>query len=132
MYRETAMTRSINHSLLASLLALPLLASAQTTWTGAQLSISGNRANGCDLRVVSVTHMGSTLSSLRFTVANRATSAVRAYMDVTLSGNNQRKSGPVSGLIGGGQQATLQGFHPFGGTLSGSTLALRFTGCTPG
>lgn len=126
------MTRSITHSLLASLLALPLLASAQTTWTGAQLSISGNRANGCDLRVVEAIHVGSPLSSLRFTVTNRATSAVRVNMDVMLSGNNQRKSGPVSGLIGGRQQATLQGFHPFGGTLSGSTLALRFTGCTPG
>ena len=125
------MTRSINHSLLASLLALPLLASAQTTWTGSNLSVSGNRSNRCDLRVVSVTHMGSTLSSLQFSVANRSTSAVRANMDVTLSRSNQRKSGPVSGLIGAGQQATLQGFHPFGGTLEGSTLTLKFTGCTP-
>ena len=106
-------------------------AQAQTTWTGTSLEIIGNRQNGCDLRVVEVTHSGSTLSSVRFQLANRATTAVRAHAEVTLSGNNQRKSGNISGLIGAGQMATVSGFHPFGGSLAGSRLSLRFTGCTP-
>ena len=111
---------------------VPAQAQAQTTWTGSTLSISGNRTNGCDLRVVEVTHSGSALSSLRFMVTNRATSAVRVTADVTMSGNNQRKSGSISGVIAGGQVATLQGFHPFGGSLAGSTVAIRFNYCTPG
>lgn len=117
---------------LGLLAALPVAAQAQTTWTSPNLSISGNRTNGCDLRVVEVTHNGSLLSSLRFVVTNRATSTVRVNADVTMSGNNQRKSGPISGVIAAGQQATLQGFHPFGGSLAGSTVAIRFTSCTPG
>jgi len=115
---------------LGLLAALPVAAQAQTSWTGTSLSIGGNRTNGCDLRVVEVTHNGSTLSSLRFVIANRAHSAVRVNAEVTMTGNNQRKSGPISGVIGAGQQATLQGFHPFGGSLAGSTVAIRFTGCT--
>lgn len=105
-------------------------AQAQTTWTGTNLSISGNRSNGCDMRVIEVTHSGSTLSSLRFVVVNRATSAARVTIEVTMTGNNQRKSGNISGLIGGGQMGTLGGFHPFGGSLAGSTVSLRFLGCT--
>lgn len=105
-------------------------AQAQTSWTGTGLSISGNRSNGCDMRVVEVTHSGSTLSSLRFVVVNRATSAARVTIEVTMTGNNQRKSGNISGLIGGGQMGTLAGFHPFGGSLAGSTVSLRFLGCT--
>ena len=115
---------------LGLLAALPAAAQAQTTWTQPNLSISGNRTNGCDLRVVEVTHNGSMLSSLRFVITNRGSSAVRVNADVTMTGNNQRKSGPISGLVGAGQQATLQGFHPFGGSLAGSTVAIRFTGCS--
>lgn len=118
-------------ALMATLPGLvPAQAQAQTTWTGANLSISGNRTNGCDLRVVEVTHSGSTLSSLRFMVANRANSMVHVNADVTMTGNNQRKSGSISGLIRAGQVATLQGFHPFGGSLAGSTVAIRFIGCS--
>ena len=127
------MIKFIAAGILASFLApLASPAQAQTTWTGSSLSISGNRSNGCDLRVVEVTHNGSMLSSLRFMVMNRATSAVRINADVTMIGNNQRKSGSISGLVGAGQQATLQGFHPFGGSLVGSTVAIRFTGCSAG
>ena len=119
---------------LAVLASLPSLAEAQaqTTWTGQNLRISGNRSNGCDLRVVEVTHSGNTLNSLRFLVANRSSAAVRATAEVELSGNNQRKHGTIHGLIGAGQQATLTGFYPFGGSLAGTTMAIRFTGCTPG
>ncbi|WP_431303560.1 hypothetical protein [Sediminicoccus sp. BL-A-41-H5] len=115
---------------LALFASLPGLAQAQTTWTGQNLSISGNRTNGCDLRIVEVTHGGSMLSSLRFVVFNRATTAVRVNADVTMTGNNQRKSGPITGVIGANQQAALQGFYPFGGSLAGSTVAIRFTGCS--
>jgi hypothetical protein len=107
-------------------------AQAQTTWTGTGLSITGTRSNGCDMRVIEVTHSGSTLSSLRFVVANRAMSAARVTIEVTMTGNNQRKSGTISGLLGGGQMGTLTGFHPFGGSLAGSTVSLRFLGCTAG
>lgn len=116
---------------LGLLAALPAAAQAQTTWTGTNLTISGNRSNGCDLRVVEVTHNGSLLSSLRFVITNRANSAVRVNANVIMTGNNQTKSGPISGLIAAGQQGTLQGFHPFGGSLAGSTVSIRFTGCTP-
>lgn len=126
------MRRFIAPAAFALMAALPAVAQAQTTWTGSSLTITGNRMNGCDLRVVEVTHSGSTLSSLRFVIANRATSAVRAVAEVTMTGNNQRKSGNITGLIAAGQQATLTGFHPFGGSLAGSTVAIRFTGCTPG
>lgn len=115
---------------LALFASLPGLAQAQTSWTGTNLSISGNRSNGCDVRIVEVTHNGSMLSSLRFVVLNRATTAVRVNADVTMTGNNQRKSGPITGVIGAGQQGTLQGFHPFGGSLAGSTVAIRFNGCS--
>lgn len=121
---------SLGLALLASI-ATPAEAQAQTTWSGTYLSIAGNRSNGCDLRVVDVTHAGSTLNSMRFAVANRAMASVRATVEVTLTGNNQRKSGTISGVIGAGQMATLQGFYPFGGLLVGSTVALRFLGCTP-
>lgn len=107
-------------------------AQAQTTWTGTGLSITGNRSNGCDMRVVEVTHSGSTLNSLRFVVANRAMSVARVTIEVTMTGNNQRKSGTISGLLGAGQMGTLTGFHPFGGSLAGSTLSLRFLSCTAG
>lgn len=125
--------------LLPTSLGLALLASiatfteaqAQTAWTGANLSISGNRSNGCDMRVVEVTHAGSTLSSIRFAVANRAAAPAHATVEVTLTGNNQRKSGTISGRVGAGQVTTLMGFYPFGGSLAGSTIALRFLGCTP-
>ena len=115
---------------LALFASLPGLAQAETSWTSPNLSISGNRTNGCDLRVVQVTHNGSLLSSLRFVVNNRSMTAVYVIADVTMSGNNQRKSGSISGRIAAGQQATLQGFHPFGGSLAGSTVAIRFTGCS--
>ena len=115
---------------LALFASLPGLAQAETTWTGTNLSISGNRSNGCDVRIVQVTHNGSMLSSLRFVVLNRATTAVRVNAEVTMTGNNQRKSGPITGVIGAGQQGTLQGFHPFGGSLAGSTVAIRFNGCS--
>ena len=117
---------------LGLLAALPAAAQAQTAWTGSSLSVAGNRTNGCDLRVVEVTHAGNTLNSVRFLVVNRAQAPVRATMEATLAGNGQRKSGVVNGLIGAGQQATLQGFYPFGGSLAGTTMALRFLGCTPG
>lgn len=78
------------------------------------------------------THSGNTLSSLRFVVVNRAQAAVCATAEVTMTGNNQRKSGNITGLTAAGQQATLQGFHPFGGSLAGSTVAIRFLGCTAG
>jgi hypothetical protein len=115
---------------LALFATLPGLAQAETSWTGPNLSISGNRSNGCDLRIVQVTHNGSLLSSLRFVVLNRASTAVRVNADVTMTGNNQRKSGPIAGVIGAGQQGTLQGFHPFGGSLAGSSVQIRFTGCS--
>jgi hypothetical protein len=70
------------------------------------------------------------MSALRFVIANRATAAVRATAEVTMIGNNQRKMGTITGLIGAGQQATLQGFHPFGGSPAGSRVEIRFTGCT--
>jgi hypothetical protein len=124
------MRRFIIPAALALMAGLPGVAQAQTTWTGTALSITGNRTNGCDLRVVEVTHSGSTLSSLRFTIANRATAAVRFNAEVTMTGNNQRKSGPITGLVAAGQQATSTGFHPFGGSLAGSTVAIRFTACT--
>lgn len=119
---------------LAVLAALPALAEAQaqTTWTGQNLGISGNRSNGCDLRVIEVSHNGSTLNSVRFAILNRAQSAVRATAEVTLLGNNQRKFGLISGLVPANQQATLTGFHPFGGSLTGSRIEIRFVGCTPG
>ena len=125
------MPRSLALTLLGAVAALPLLASAQTTWTGTNLTISGNRQNGCDIRVLEVSHSGSTLSSMRFGLINRAASEVRVVMEVTLAGQGQRKMGAVSGLVGGGQTATLQGFYPFGGSLKGSTVGLRFTACTP-
>ena len=119
---------------LALVASLPGLAQAQTqtSWTGQSLSISGNRVNGCDLRVVEVAHTGTTLQSLRFVVANRAWGAVCVTAEVTLTGNNQRKSGNITGLVGGGQHATLTGFHPSGGSLLGSTVAIRFLGCSAG
>lgn len=119
---------------LAVLVTLPGLAQAQTqtSWTGTSLSISGNRSNGCDLRVVEVSHSGTTLSSVRFAVVNRAAAMVRATATVTLTGNGQTKVGTITGLIGGGQVATLGVFHPFGGSLAGSSMAIRFTGCTAG
>lgn len=127
------MTKFIAAGILASFLApLAGTAQAQTSWTGSNLSISGNRSNGCDLRVVEVTHSGNTLNSVRFTVANRAQATVRVTAEVTMTGNNQRKSGNISGLIAAGQMATLQGFHPFGGSLAGSTMAIRFLGCSAG
>ncbi|MBS7792425.1 hypothetical protein KTR66_20700 [Roseococcus sp. SDR] len=119
---------------LAVLATLPALAAtqaqAQTTWTGTNLAIAGNRSNGCDLRVVEVSHSGSTLNSIRFGIVNRGASPVRATAEVTLSGNNQRKTGTISGLIAAGQVATLAGFYPFGGSLAGSTMQIRFLGCT--
>ncbi|MBX9750921.1 MAG: hypothetical protein K5Q68_15140 [Roseococcus sp.] len=114
---------------LALFASLPSLAQAQTVWTSPNLSISGNRSNGCDLRIVEVTHNGSPLSSLRFVVLNRGSTAVIVNADVTMTGNNQRKTGPIFGVIAAGQQGTLQGFHPFGGSLAGSTVAIRFTSC---
>lgn len=126
----------MNKLIATGLLALTLAplagpAQAQTTWTGTSLEIIGNRQNGCDLRVLQVTHSGSTLNSVQFQLINRAANTVRANIEVTLTGNNQRKSGVMSGLVGGGQTATLQGFYPFGGSLAGSRISLRFTGCTP-
>lgn len=126
------MRRFIAPAALSLMAALPGVAQAQTTWTGASLTVTGNSSNGCDLRVVEVTHNGSTLNSLRFVIANRATRTVRATAEVTLTGNNQRKPGTITGLIAGGQLATLQGFYPFGGSLAGTTVAIRFTGCTAG
>lgn len=126
------MRRLMVPAALALMAALPAAAQAQTSWTGSNLTISGNRSNGCNLRVVEVTHSGSTLSSLRFVISNRADAPVRATAEVEMSGNNQRKLGTISGVIGARQQATLTGFHPFGGSLAGSTVAIRFLGCTPG
>lgn len=119
---------------LAVLATLPALAEAQaqTTWTGTNLTMTGNRSNGCDVRIVQVTHSGNTLNSVQFLVSNRAMNPVRATAEVTLSGNGQRKFGAITGLIAAGQQATLQGFYPFGGSLSGTSMAIRFIGCTPG
>jgi hypothetical protein len=119
---------------LAMLATLPALAEAQaqTTWTGSKLEITGNRQNGCDVRVIEVTHSGSTLNSVRFIISNRSTTQVRAMAEVTLMGSNQRKSGLITGLIPANQQATLQGFYPFGGSLAGTTIAIRFTGCFGG
>ncbi|WPB86340.1 hypothetical protein [Sediminicoccus rosea] len=119
---------------LATLATLPALAEAQaqTTWTNPNLTIAGNRSNGCDVRVVEVSHSGNTLNSLRFIIMNRAQSAVRVMAEVTMTGDNQRKAGNITGLIGAAQQGTLVGFHPFGGSLAGSSVAIRFLGCTPG
>lgn len=119
---------------LAALATLPALADAQaqTTWISPNLSIAGNRSNGCDVRVVEVSHTGNTLNSLRFVIANRAQSAVRVTAEVTMTGENQHKARNIYGLIGARQQATLQGFHPFGGSLAGSRVLIRFLGCTPG
>jgi hypothetical protein len=117
---------------LAPFASPPGLAQVQTSWTSPNLSISGNRTNGCDLRVVEVTHSGNTLNSLRFVVTNRAMSAGRATAEITMTGDNQRKSGTISGLIGAGQMATLMGFHPFGGPLAGSHAPIRFLGCAAG
>lgn len=119
-------------ALAAALATLPALAQAQAvmTWAGQNLSISGNRANGCDLRVVEVTHSGSQLSALRVMVANRAQAAMRLTAELTLTGDNQRKTGTFSGVIGGGQVATLQGIQPFGGSLAGTRVAVVFHNCT--
>lgn len=125
------MRRFIAPAALALMAAVPVAAQAQTTWTSPNLGVTGNRTNGCDLRVVEVTHSGSTLSSLRFVIANRATGAVRATAEVVMTGDNSRKSGNISGVIAGGQQATLTGFHPTGGSLVGTRVAIRFTSCTP-
>jgi hypothetical protein len=109
---------------------LPAQAQAQTSWTGSTLSISGDHSNGCNLHVVEVTHSGSTLSSLRFMMMNLGNREVRVNAEVTITGNNQRKSGPIFGEIGPSRAATLQGFHPFGGSLAGSTVDIRFSHCT--
>ena len=115
---------------LGLLAALPAAAQAQTTWSGMALSITGNRTNGCDLRVIQVTHSGSTLSSVQFQIMNRSSTAARATMEVTLAGNGQRKMGTVSGLIGAGTTGVVTGFYPFGGSLAGTQMTLRFLGCT--
>lgn len=125
------MRRLMVPAALALMAALPAAAQAQTTWTGQDLAIAGNRSNGCDLRVVEVTHSGSTLNSLRFLISNVAPGAVRATADVVMTGNNSRKTGTITGLIGGGQRATLTGFHPTGGSLAGTRVEIRFTSCTP-
>ena len=117
---------------LACLAALPAAAQAQTAWSGSALTVTGNRMNHCDLRVVEATHAGNTLNSIRVLVVNRATAPVRATAEVTLTGSNQRKFGVMTVLVPPNQQATMQGFHPFGGSLAGTTLAIRFQGCTQG
>ncbi len=117
---------------LALSLALSGAAAAQTTWTGSALTVTGNRENGCDLRVIEVSHAGSALHSLRFMLANRHAHAVRVTADVTMTRQSERKSGTITGLMGPGQQSTLTGFHPLPGSLAGSTVALRFLACTPG
>lgn len=119
-------------AVLGLLAALPVAAQAQTSWTGANLSVSGNRSNGCDLRAVEVSHSGGTLNSLRFAIANRAASTARATAEITMTGDNQSKRGTIAGVIAANQQATLIGFHPFGGSLAGSRVQIRFVSCTPG
>ncbi len=114
---------------LGLLAALP--AAAQTTsWSGDTLSYTGAHSNGCNLRVVSVTHEGNSLSRLRFTIQNHANYNVRFYVDVTLTGNNQQKSGSFNAWVtANGQMSTLN-FFPYEGSLAGSRLSMRFTSCT--
>lgn len=119
-------------AVLASLSCVPAAAQAQTAWGGTALSILGNRSNGCDVRIIQATHSGSTLNPIEVLVANRAGTPVRVTAEATLMGDNQRRTGLMMVLIGAHQQATMRGLYPFGGSLAGSRLVIRFLGCTPG
>lgn len=119
--------------LLAGLAQQPASAQSAYTWQGPTLQSAGLTTNGCNLRVPSATHSGSlSLGNIFLTVQNRGTATMQITADVELSGNNSRKSGTISGIVrGNSQTASIQVFPPGGSTLTGTTLRVRITSCTP-
>ncbi len=121
------------------LLPLALLASfptfvqaqTQTTWTGYDLFVSGDRDNGCDLRVVEVTHSGGHNAPLRMFVWNNDRTPMRVLADVRMSGNGSSRSSQVEGLIGGGVTGSLRGAYPMAGSFDHSRVVIRFLACRP-
>ncbi len=119
--------------LIATLAGQQAQAQSSYVWQGQTLQSAGLTTNGCNLRVPMATHSGSLgLNSIFVSVMNRGTAAVRITADVELSGNNTRKSGPITGIIQPNSAITsMQAFSPGGTTREGTTLRVRITSCTP-
>jgi hypothetical protein len=107
---------------LAVLATLPAMAEAQTqtTWTGQSLSVTGERDDGCYLRVAEVTHSGNQYDPIRIMVLNGEQTPKRVWALVTMSGDGSPMGGQVDGVILGGSTGTLRGFSPSPGSLAGS------------
>ena len=126
------MRHIIAATLLASALgagaALP--AAAQTTeWRGSQLVITP-MAN-CRVAVERAYLQGSGWSaSIHLVFRNRGPAPASVNVDVQLQGNGQSKSGSYGPYrIVAAATSDQQTLPPFGGSLTGSTLRVRFTAC---
>jgi hypothetical protein len=121
-----------------AILALALAGPAEAkVWSGADLTVSGNTSNNCDLRVVEVTHSGRSIDPITVTVQSRLTSQARIYAEMKFTRGAVSYSGTMTGLVSAGQQTTMRGVRPpVGGAdhssalVDGSSVEVRFNLCS--
>jgi hypothetical protein len=97
-------------------------------WTGSNLRFSTVSTPGCTLQMVrAFNRTGTMFANLRNTSSGTRVVTVEA----TLQGTGQSKTGGGSASIRAGQTGDVQLMTPYGGSLLGSTLTVRVTGCRP-
>lgn len=109
--------------------ALP--AAAQTTqWTGSNLVITP--MPNCRVAVERAYLQGSGWSaSIHLVFRNRGTGPTSVNVNVELQGTGQSKSGAFGPYrINQGAVSDRATLSPYGGSLDGSTLRVRFTACS--
>lgn len=108
--------------------ALP--AAAQTTeWRGSNLVITP--LPNCRVPVERAYLQGSgTNAWIHLVFRNRGSAPASVSVNVELSGNGQRKSGAYGPYrVNAGATSDRQTLAPYGGSLAGSTLTVRYTAC---
>jgi hypothetical protein len=129
----------MRHIIAATLLAstigttAALPAAAQTTqWSGSHLVVTP--LAGCRVAVERAYLQGSGWSaSIHLVFRNRGSAPASVTANVELAGNGQSKSGSYGPYrIVPAAASDQQTLSPYGGSLTDSTLRVRYTACTAG
>jgi len=95
-------------------------------WTGNAKRFTPSSVAGCSLELQRVfLRSGSIFAILRYT----GTGARNVNLEARLAGGNNSKTGGGYGRVNAGQTSEIQLMTPYGGSLTGSTIAVRVTGC---
>lgn len=95
-------------------------------WTGSNLRYTPSSTQGCRIDLLRVfVRSGTIFASVR----NSGTDTRSLTLSATLTGTNQNKTGGGTGRLNAGQTGEVQLMTPFGGSMNGTTMAVRATGC---